>query len=257
MPAPVYDKLIAEIRLDLGQPETHAPGDDLICQRIADAAQILRLQQMASPVQWSAYYYDIQARANTARYSIVPSPQAETLYDLSKPVRIHTIDAADRLHVNRQIRICERQHVGEHYDGPAIAQDGTDKHSAAVMVVDWQDDIPYVEIVPTPREAATYRLWYESGGIPDPTQTSERVPVLAEFYRYLRYKAAFLLLPYAEWNHMDAEKWAARRVELTGGFVPAIQEFEAVWQRYIRTSRQAGSGRANVYAEWYDDDWEF
>lgn len=247
----INDRLIGEIRLECGTPETNQPSDDLILMKIGDVAQLLHNQAQNTSHAWSVNYYDLPAQAGKADYLIPLDRQ------WGKPQRVHTINPTDRYHVNRSIPIFERQNIEEAYRGPQEAMGGTHwtPHTAAAFIFYYKFGNPYADIVPTPAEPARYRLWFETGEIPEP-KPDGNTPVIAPFARYLRVKAALLVMSHCEWAGNTKDENRERRAELADPLIPFVNEWEKTWRSYIQTSHQWGTSEPAGYADdYFNDSW--
>src|SRR5262249_27202059 len=145
---------------------------------------------------WSQRYYDLDAMPGEPFYEL-PIDKA-----FSKPVRVHTIDLTDRYHVTRKVDCCDRQNVDEFYRGPCRALSG--KHTAQWVVFSWDLGKLSLEIVPEPAEPAQYRIWYNTGIIPEPTPNAN-APIPFEYFRYARIKTSMIVLRYCHWKGQDQE----------------------------------------------------
>lgn len=241
-----YDRVIGEVRIHLHEPDPHSPTDDLIMLKAGDDAQLLMNQMSAAPPGWSQRYYDLTASPGEGQH-LIPAD-----HFFSKPVRVHTIDSTNRNHVTRKITCCERQNIDEFYRGQTQALYG--KHSAEVMVF-WQEGpAHYVEIIPEQIEAATYRIWYNTGAIEDPRRGGD-APVPGEYFRFLVIKTALSTLPYASWTGLPADQQAAKMKALGEGLLKKEMEYAEQWERFLLTNRVLGNTEPQGYAEWYMDQW--
>jgi hypothetical protein len=251
-----YDRLISEVWEDCGKPEHHAPGDDLIMQKAGDVAQLLVNELANAPPGWSQRFHDLDVVANQAIYPLPIEP-------FSKPVRIHTIDPDDIYHVTRKVEWCERQNLDEFYFGQTTALTGWPKHTARLMVISWDQQTPppplaptpqrlvaQLEVAPVPIEAARYRIWYNTGAIPEPSQNTV-APIPAEWYRYWRIETSLLTLRYCHWKGRDQ---VARKDEIAT-IEPVLlrqsKQFKDAWELFKLTNKVGGSQEPNAYAEWY------
>src|SRR5262249_37009012 len=244
----INDRIIGEIRLECGTPEPNAPGDDLILMKIGDVAQLLQNQAQNTPHGWSVSYYDLPAQAGKSDDYLIPFEQS-----WGKPQRVHTILPTDRYHVNRSIPIYERQNIEEAYRGPQEAvtrSHWNGPHSAAAFIFYQKFGTPFCSIVPAPAEPALYRLWFETGAIPEP-KAGENAPVLAPFVRYLRGKATLLVMSHCAWAGNSKQENRERRAELSEPLIPFANEWEKTWRGYIQTSHQWGTTEPVGYADDY------
>ena len=254
-----YDRLIGEVRLDCHEPEGHAPNDDLIMQKAGDVAQLLVTELANAPPGWSQRFYDLDVEADKGIYQIPVEP-------FSKPVRVHTIDPDDRYHVTRKIEFCERQNVDEFYRGLTTAITGWPKHTARLMVLWWDQQTPpsplvaapnrlvaQLEVIPVPTEAARYRIWFNTGAIPEPSQNTV-APIPAEWYRYWRVKTSLLTLRYCHWKGRDQQARKDEIAIIEPVLVSQVKEYKEAWEQFRLTNRVTGNQEPNEYASWYLDD---
>src|SRR5262245_3666295 len=254
-----YDRLIGEVRLDCHKPEGHAPDDDLIMQKAGDVAQLLVNELANAPPGWSQRFYDLDVQPNTGIYQIPVEP-------FSKPVRVHTIDVADIYHVTRKIDFCERQNVDEFYQGLTTAITGWPKHTARLMVLWWDQKTPpsplaavpdrlvaQLEVIPVPTEAARYRIWFNTGVIPEPSQNTV-APIPAEWFRYWRVKTSLLTLRYCHWKGRDQQARKDEIAIIEPVLIGQVAEFKEAWEQFKLTNRVTGSQESNNYADWYLND---
>jgi hypothetical protein len=253
-----YDRLISEVREDCRGPERHSPSDDLILQKAGDVAQLLVTELANAPPGWSQRFYDLDVEADKAIYQIPVEP-------FSKPVRVHTIDPDDRYHVTRKIDFCERQNQDEFYRGQTTAITGWPKHTARLMVLWWDQEEPpsplsptpqrlvaQLEIIPVPVDAARYRIWFNTGVIPEPTPRTV-APIPAEWYRYWRIKTSLLTLRYCHWKGMDQQSRKDEIALLEPALTSQALEFKNAWEQFKLTNRVGGSQEPNGYGQDYLD----
>jgi hypothetical protein len=254
-----YDRLIGEVRIDCNEPEAHAPNDDVIMQKAGDVAQLLVNELAQAPPGWSQRFHDLDVAANQAIYQIPVEP-------FSKPVRIHTIDPDDIYHVTRKVAWCDRQNVDEFYQGMTTAITGWPKHTARLMVI-WADQqtppsplapvpdrlVAQLEVIPVPTEAARYRIWYNTGVIPEPSQNTV-APIPAEWYRYWRVETSLLTLRYCHWLGRDQEARKAEIALIEPVLNRQSERFKESWDQFKLTNRVSGSQEPNEYAYWYLND---
>jgi hypothetical protein len=252
-----YDRLIGEVRLDCNEPEGHAPDDDLIMQKAGDVAQLLVSELANAPSGWSQRFHDLDVQPNTGIYQIPVEP-------FSKPVRVHTIDPDDQFHVTRKIDFCERQNQDEFYQGQTTALTGC-KHTARLMVLWWDQQTPpaplptvpdrlvaQLEVIPVPTEAARYRIWFNTGAIPEPSQNTV-APVPAQWYRYWRVETSLLTLRYCHWKGRDQEARKAEIALIEPVLNRQSERFRDSWEQFKLTNRVSGSQEPHGYASWYLD----
>lgn len=240
-----YDRLIGECRLDMGEPEMFAPSDDLVMQKAGDVAQLLVNELANAPPGWSQRYYDLSVQPGQSFYPL-PIDQA-----FSKPVRVHTIDQSDPYHVTRKIDMCDRQNVDEFYYGIRQAQVvGSYPHSAQVLVFYWDLQEPQVEVIPEPAVAARYRIWYNTGAVPEPLQ-GQKSPVPLEYFRYWRVKTSLLTLRYCRWHGRDEASRMAEVKMLEPALISQVAEFKQAWEQFKLTNRVSGAQEPNAYADSY------
>ncbi len=237
-----YNRLISEVRMDCQYPDPHKPTDDLIMMVAGDVAQAMANRMGNAPPGWSQRYFDLQVQANTDTYDVAES-------DFSKPVRIHTIDPGDPNHVTRKIDDCDWQNVDEFYRGPETAQ--SSRHSAQVMVFWREGSAIRVSVLPTPAESVLYRVWFNTGTIPDPNKGGN-APVPPEFFRYLRAQVSDAVLGHCRWGG-----------ELKDDVLKAVQDSiskrlrmsEREWNSFVLTNSVTGSTSPAGYADWCMDSW--
>jgi len=239
-----YDRLIGEVRLDCNEPEAHSPNDDLILQKSGNVAQLLVNELSNAPPGWSQRFHDLDVLPGKAFYPL-PIDKA-----FSKPVRIHTIDQADRFHVTRKVDMCDRQNQDEFYQGPRQAVVG--RHTAWVKVLSWDLAQPQLEVVPEPVEVARYRIWYNTGIIPEPLQ-DQNPPVPLEYFRYWRVETSLLTLRYCHWRGRDQVSRKAEIEFLEPVLLRQSKQFKEAWDQFKLTNRVTGSQEPHGYADWYLD----
>jgi len=256
-----YDRLIAEVRLDLDQPDAHAPGMDLILQKAGDVAQLRHSEQQNTGAGWSLRSYDITTQPGQPSYSL-GGPE------YGKPVRVHTIDPNNSFHATRKLDMTNRQDVDQLWRGETRARAGGAAHTAVAAIPYWEYNQPKLELVPIPNGNARYRIWFETGEIPEP-RLGDTLPVNSPFHRYLRISAAIACLRYCWWsrllgteaagvNPLDAMKaMQAYQAQIEDGLLKQEAEFRRAFEDYITTAFQAGTGEPNGYGDWVGDglDW--
>jgi hypothetical protein len=251
-----YDRLIGEVRLDCHEPEAHGPNDDLIMQKSGDVAQLLVNELANAPPGWSQRFHDLEVQPDVAIYAIPIEP-------FSKPVRIHTINPDDKFHKTRKIEWCDRQNEDEFYQGPVTGLTGWPPHTARLMVLWWDQQTPpaplaptpqrlvaQLEVIPVPVEAAKYRIWFNTGAIPEPSQNTV-APIPAEWFRYWRIKTSLLTLRYCHWKGRDQQARKDEIATIEPVLVGQVAEYKAAWDLFKLTNKVGGSQEPNAYAEWY------
>lgn len=231
-----FTRIIGETRQDCANPEQNSPTDDLILQRVGDVSQQLQNQAQNSSFSWDVGYVDLDVQADKGEYLIPDTKRG------GKVQWIHTIQPADRFHVNRPVPVIERQHQPEIYQGPATGLNGnfsSSQHSAVAMIVYYTSGSLNIEVVPKPQAACTYRIWFESGEIPEPLLNG-KVSNLVPFHRFVRLKTSYLVLPYCEWGGLSRSEAREYRAELRGPMEPFLLQWERDYANYISTSHQAG-----------------
>lgn len=261
-----YDRLIADIRLDLDSPDQHQPSDDAVMLAVADISQLLDVKAQNTGEGWSVAYQDLPVSAGQPIYAL-------SFPDFGKPVRIHTIEPGNRQYWTRKVEIVDRQDVENYYDGPVGGPvdpygggAGAERWKAACAVVYWTTGQPSIEFIPVPNTSCQYRIWYETGEIPEPSPGGS-VPVQLPFHRYVRVRAALALLGKCHWSkllgenaaRMDPEKvmkmMADHAERQRGDLVPVEIEYRKAYEDYIATSQQSGTGYGNPYGGWSEDCW--
>ncbi len=253
-----FDRLIAEVRTDLFEPDINSPTDDLILQKAGDIVQLRGNEQSNTGVGWSVRSRDITTQPGQASYLMTENQI------FGKPQRIHTIKPNDPFHVSDKIPIVERQDIEQFYEGPGKSRLGSNYHTAACAVVYWEFNAPYIEFIPTPNGSATYRIWYETGEINEPN-LGDNLPSTPPFQRYIRVSTALACLPYARWSRllgdnpdktdpMQAMKiMQAYQLQLQSGLMKQEVEFRKAWTDYIATGWQTGTGQPQPYGGYSDD----
>ncbi len=248
-----YERILAEVREDCGSPDLHAPTDDQIIQKAGDIAQLLMNQMGNAPPGWSQQYRDLPVIAGKSIYTLAGWD------NFTKPVRVHSIDAADRNHINRKVVTCERQNVDEYYDGRTQSSEGG--WSAQVMIFYRQYDVQYVEVLPAPAEAVSYRVWYNTGLIEDPTREAA-TPVPPEYFRFLRLKTAVAVLPHCLWAGKDDPLKFKKLLGSVGtkkipgtGLLGQVCDYATEWENFIQSSRVTGSQGQDLYLAPYLNSW--
>lgn len=246
--------------MDLDNPDPSSPNDDLIFLKAADVAQLRHNDAQNSPVSWSLRYWDLQATANKDEYLIPDGEQ------FGKPARIHTIDLNDRYHVTRKIEVSEIQNVDEFYQGPTTAGYSGNLHSAEVFLFYYKFNVPYLKIVPTPSGSSRYRVWFETGELPEAALGSN-LPAPGAFHRYFRISTAVACLGYCYWSRLLGDKpekiepekilqiMRSYQKQLTDGLLKQEVEFARSYDDYIETQQQSGTGQPNGYGDWAGDGW--
>jgi hypothetical protein len=230
-------------------------------QKAGDTAQLLVNELANAPAGWSQRFYDLDVQQDTAIYQLPIKP-------FSKPVRIHTLDPNDKYHVTRKIDWCERQNVDEFYRGITTAITGWPIHTARLMVLWWDQQTPplplaqtpdrlvaQLEVIPVPSLTARYRIWYNTGVLPEPAKNTV-APIPAEWYRYWRIKTSLLTLRYCYWKgrDQDARKNEIELIEPV--LINQVTEYKTAWDQFKLTSKVSGSQDPSRYASWYfDGDW--
>jgi hypothetical protein len=237
-----YERLIAEVRIDCQYPDPHAPTDDLLMMLAGDVVQTMMNRLGNVPPGWSQGYFDLPVSANQPTYDI-------TVGNFSKPVRIHTIDPGNPLHVTRKIDDCDWQNVDEFYRGPELAQ--ASGHSARVMVLWREGAAQRVTILPTPIAPVQYRFWFNTGAIADPNR-GQNTPIPSEFFRHLRVQVSSAVLGHCRWGSVvDKDRVNGIQDSLTKRLSLAQQE----WDRFVLTNSVAGTTSPSGYADWHMNDW--
>ena len=253
-----FDRLIAEVRVDLHEPDINSPTDDNILQKAGDVVQLRHNEQNNTGVGWSVRSRDITTQPGQASYVMAENEV------FGKPQRIHTVDPNNQFHVTGKIPIVERQDIEQYYDGSIRARLGSGYHTASCAVVYWQFGVPYVEFIPVPNGNATYRIWYETGEINEPN-LGDNLPITSPFHRYVRVSTALACLAYCRWSRLLGEKpdaiepervlkiMQAYQAQLSPGLMKQELEYRAAFRDYIATAWQTGTGEPNPYGGGLDD----
>lgn len=260
-----YDRIINDCRMvDLDHPDITAPNDDALFGKATDIAQLRHNQAQNSAVGWSVQHFELTTSPGKAEYLI---PQGEAF---GKPVRVHTIFPQERYHITRKIPVVDIQDVDEYYYlGPEQAPltgtgGGTNRHSAVAFQIYWKFGQPYFRIVPIPNETSQYRVWFETGVIPEPA-LADNLPVPDSYHRYLRISTSIAILSQCQWTRLlgddptriEPERamriMILRRRDLLDGLLKQEIEFRKEYEDHIATSHQAGTGEGNPYGVWAED----
>lgn len=253
-----FDRLVAEVRTDLAEPDINSPTDDRILQAAGDVVQLRHNEASNSGVGWSVRSRDITTQPGQPSYLMAENEV------FGKPQRIHTIDPQDPFHCTRKIDIIERQDIEERYQGPIQSRLGSSFHTAAAAVVYWEFGVPYIEFVPTPNGQATYRVWFETGEITEPN-LGDNLPIAAPFHRYIRVSTALACLRYARWSRLLGDKpdkidpisamkiMQMQRAEIEPGLLRQELEYREAFRDYIATAWQTGTGNPSPYGGDQDD----
>jgi len=254
-----YDRLIADIRLDLDSPDQHQPSDDAIMLAVADISQLLDVKAQNTGEGWSVQYQDLSVGPGNSIYPLAfPS--------FGKPVRIHSIEPGNRLHWTRKVDIISRQDIENYYEGPTgpFSGGGNDRWNTACVVASWTNSQPFLEFIPEPNTAVQWRVWYETGAIPEPALGGQ-IPVQDPFHRYVRLRASISLLGKCHWSKflgdnaakMDPEKVMKMMRDHAGrlrdDLTPSVAEYAAAYEEYIATAWQPGVSGGVPYGEWSED----
>lgn len=241
-----WERLLSDVRMELDNPSPHNPTDDLLMMKGGDEAQLLLNEMSNAPPGWSQTYHDLPVTPYKAIYDL------EGIDNFSKPVRVHTIDPSDQYHNNRKIQTCERQNVDEFYSGAATAS--LSGWSAEVMVFYQEYNVHKVEVFPAPLDAVRYRLWFNTGVIPDPTREAQ-VPTPPEYFRFLRLKTSLAALPYCRWSNLSEQQANMKFKQLADALLKKEIEQRESWRNFIQTSRRGGSTEPLAYGQTYLDSW--
>jgi len=152
--------------------------------------------------------------------------------------------------------------VDEWYQGPAQSPvGGQNRHSAVVFQLYYKFGQPFLKPEPTPNDTSTYRVWYETGAIPEPA-LADNLPVPEAFHRYLRISTSVAIIGQCWWtrllgdnpNAIDPERamriMEMKRRSLLDGLLKQEIEFRKEYEDWIATSHQGGTGEPNGYGDW-------
>lgn len=257
-----FDRVITDCRvIDLDHPDVTGPNDDAIFGKAVDVAQLRHNQAQNSAVSWSIQHWDLKTQPGKDEY-LIPLGEA-----FGKPVRVHTIDSTNKYHCTDKIPVIGAREVEEYYYGPEQSRiGGQNLHSAVAMQLFWKFGQPYLKPIPTPGETSTYRVWFETGSIPEPA-LADNLPVPEAFHRYLRISTSIAIIGQCWWtrllgdnpNAIDPERalkiMEDRRQSLLGnplrsGLLKQEIEFREQYEDWIATDHQGGTGEGNPYGEW-------
>jgi len=260
-----FDRIITDCRaIDLDNPDFSAPNDDAIFGKAVDVAQLRHNQAQNSAVAWSIRWFDLKTSPGKAEYPIALGEA------FGKPIRIHTVDPADRHHCTRKIPIVEIQEIDEYYRGPAQSPvGGQNRHSAVAFQIYCKFGQPFLKPEPIPNDTSTYRVWLETGEIPEPALDSN-LPVPGAFHRYLRISTSLAIISQCWWSRLLGDNpnalrpqdaalmMAAQRATLLGdprthGLLKQEADFKEEYEDWIATSHQSGTGESNPYGGWSED----
>jgi hypothetical protein len=99
-------------------------------------------------------------------------------------------------------------------------------------------------------EAAKYRILFNTGAIPEPSQNTV-APIPAEWYRYWRIETSLLTLRYCHWRGRDHQ---ARKDEIAMPepvLTRQSTQFKEAWEQFKLTNRVSGAQESSGYADWY------
>lgn len=252
-----FDRVISDVRvIDLDHPDVTTPNDDAIFGKAADVAQLRHNQAQNSAVAWSIQWFDLKTSPGKAEYPIALGEA------FGKPVRIHTLDPSDRFHCTRKVPVVNPNEVEEYYQGPAQSPvGGQNRHSAVVFQLYYKFGQPFMKPEPIPNDTSIYRVWFETGEIPEPALASN-LPVPGAFHRYLRVSTSVAILSQCRWTRLlgdnpgaiDPERamriMEAQRRSLLDGLLKQEIEFRKEYEDWIATNHQSGTGEGNPYGEW-------
>jgi hypothetical protein len=257
-----FDRVITDCRvIDLDHPDETMPNNDAIFGKAADVAQLRHNQAQNSAVAWSIRYFDLQTQPGKVEYPIDASEA------FGKPVRIHTIDPNNKRHCTRKVPVIDPREVEEFYQGPAQSLvGGQNHHSAVAFQIYYKYGQPFLKPEPTPSDTSKYRVWFETGEIPEPA-LQDGLPVPDAFHRYLRISTSVAIISQCCWtrllgddpNAIDPERalriMVGQRATLLGdprthGLLKQEADFKKEYEDWIATSSQGGTGEGNPYGEW-------
>ena len=255
-----FDRVITDCRvIDLDHPDATVPNDDAIFGKACDIAQLRHNQAQNSAVAWSIQSFDLKTAPGKVEYPITAGEA------FGKPVRIHTVDPSDRFHCTQKIPIVEVQEIDEYYRGPAQSRvGGANRHSAVAFQLYWKFGQPFLRPEPIPNDTSTYRVWYETGEIPEPALASN-LPAPGAFHRYLRISTSVAIISQCYWTRLlgdDPTKIEPERAirimrdqrrDLLDGLLKQEIEFARQYEDWIATSHQSGTGEGNPYGGWSED----
>lgn len=252
-----FDRIINDVRvIDLNHPDITQPNDDAIFGKAADVAQLRHNQAQNSAVAWSIRHLDLTMQPGKAEYQIAVDEA------FGKPSRIHTLDTTDKFHVTRKIPVVGVHEVEEYYQGPAQSSaGGQHHHTAVVFQLYYKFGVPYLKPEPTPSDTSKYRVWYETGAIPEPS-LADGLPVPDAFHRYLRISTSVAIIGQSWWSRLLGDNPSAieperalrimreYRRDLLDGLLKQEIEFKEQYEDWIATDHQGGTGEPNGYGDW-------
>jgi hypothetical protein len=252
-----FDRVITDCRaIDLDNPDFSAPNDDAIFGKATDVAQLRHNEAQNSGAGWSIRWFDLTTQPGKAEYQVAASE------GFGKPVRIHTIDPTNKHHCTRKVPVIDPREVEEFYQGPAQSPvGGQNHHTAVAFQFYYKYGLPFLKPEPTPSDTSKYRVWQETGEIPEPALASN-LPVPDAFHRYLRISTSIAIIGQCWWtrllgdnpNAIDPEKamriMRERRKDLLDGLLKQEIEFARQYEDWIATSTQSGTGEPNGYGDW-------
>lgn len=234
-----YRECLSRVIQMLGEPHPVYPSEPAIWRALADAAQHLFNQAMNSPVAWSISSIDLDVVADQDEY-LLPAP------DFGKDVLIETVDPTDPNHVPRPVRRMSLQSsliggydlYAERYGSLWLT--GV-KHTVQTMALYRKDGAVYIRTLPKPpvgAQTAKYRVWYER--MEANTDSDANNFIVPAGVPLLCARAAFTVLPHAQWSGFNDAQNANKRKELAVTISSDKTDYEREWKRYLATDRQPG-----------------
>lgn len=234
-----YRECLSRVSMMLGEPHPVAPSEPMIWRALSDAAQHLFNQAMNSPVSWAITSIDLDVVADQDKY-LLPAQ------DFGKDVLIETIDTSEPNHTPRPVRRMSLQSsliggydlYAERYGSQWL--EGA-KHTVQTMVVFRENGQVYIRTLPKPPVGALtaqYRIWYER--MEANTDSDANSFIVPAGVPLLCARAAFTVLPHAQWAGFDDAQNANKRKELAVTITSDKTDYEKEWKRYLATDRQAG-----------------
>jgi hypothetical protein len=221
-------------RLDTPRPQRPSPSD--VLREVLAEVQSMYNRLNATTKPWAIGEKLLAVRAGVGDYEITDAP------DFGKPLVVVTHVTPGQVFTERNIDFAEIQNLATDaiYTPDSAnwmrAADGSD-FTAEKIAFYRIAGVAYARIRPIPQASAQYRIIYAIGDFSSAAALTDS-PVLSEHHHLIAVRAAFNLLPQAEWS-ASAEANREHRKELAITLNAADARYTRDFDDYVASINQS------------------
>lgn len=228
---PTREQEYAEVRDLLGYPKEQKPNPHQIVSQLIREEQFQsnKLNNNSRPFSVGATPATVTTSAGTAEYTISAS-------GFGKPLFVYRELANNQI---LPVPYADYQHElhNQTYDFRAVPMEsGVYTHQTGEKLAFFRlnNGLIKCRVYPVPAEARTYKVSYATGWNDWTDFALSDIPILPEWSNLRCKRAAFALLPYAEWEGYSMDEADAKRRSIGTVLALQIEEEKEEFRRFIR-----------------------